>query len=170
MLKISLWLFTKQPLPSPPWLRLPGALKAIDADLHSSLTYRIRADDSDPDVLQLFHVDPVSGDLSMLKVLDFEALADPEPTYTFTVEAVDEEGVMPPGLTSVTVTIKVGVWKQFLMFFSFYHLLCFFFLLFLCKKKICISPKNSILAPCSQSTAGKEFAFASFACTQKHQW
>lgn len=84
-------------------------MKAVDADLHSGLTYRIRAEGSDPGVLQLFHVDPASGDLSMLKVLDFEELDDPEPTYTLTVEAVDQEGVMPPGLTSVTVTIKVGV-------------------------------------------------------------
>lgn len=88
------------------------AMKAVDADLHSSLTYRIRAKGSDPGVLQLFHVDPASGDLSMLKVLDFEELDDPEPTYTFTVEAVDQEGIMPPGLTSVTVTIRVGVPKH----------------------------------------------------------
>lgn len=45
----------------------------------------------------------------MLKVLDFEALADPEPTYAFTVEAADEGGIMPPGLASVTVRIMVGV-------------------------------------------------------------
>lgn len=41
-------------------------------------------------------------------MLDFEALADPEPTYTFTVEAVDAEGTMPPGLASVTVRITVS--------------------------------------------------------------
>lgn len=63
----------------------------------------------------------------MLKVLDFEALDDPEPTYRFTVEAVDEEGVMPPGLTSVTVTIKVGVWKHF---FFFLILVCNWFKFF----------------------------------------
>lgn len=68
----------------------------------------MRTEGSDPDILKLFHVDPASGDLSILKVLDFEELDDPEPSYTFTVEAVDEDGVMPPGLTSVTVTIKVG--------------------------------------------------------------
>lgn len=50
----------------------------------------------------------------MLKVLDFEELNNPEPTYTFTVEAVDEDGVMPPGVTSVTVTIKVGA-KELLL-------------------------------------------------------
>lgn len=67
----------------------------------------------------------------MLKVLDFEALDDPEPTYSFTVEAVDEEGVMPPGLTSVTVTIKVGVWKHFFIFLFFllhFIIIIFFFL------------------------------------------
>lgn len=74
----------------------------------------------------------------MLKVLDFEALDDPEPTYRFTVEAVDEEGVMPPGLTSVTVTIKVGVCKHFLNVFyiAFYHLfilIIFIFFLFFLK-------------------------------------
>lgn len=70
----------------------------------------------------------------MLKVLDFEALDDPEPTYSFTVEAVDEEGVMPPGLTSVTVTIKVGVWKHFFVclfvFFCCILLSSFYFYFF----------------------------------------
>lgn len=51
----------------------------------------------------------MTGELSVLKVLDFEALTDSEPTYTFTIEAVDTEGTMPPGLASVTVTIMVGV-------------------------------------------------------------
>lgn len=83
--------------------------KAIDADLGSNLTYRIRTDGSDPEISRLFRVNPATGDLSMLKVLDFEALADPEPTYTFTVEAADEGGIMPPGLASVTVRIMVGV-------------------------------------------------------------
>uniref|UniRef100_A0A8C4H927 Cadherin domain-containing protein n=1 Tax=Dicentrarchus labrax TaxID=13489 RepID=A0A8C4H927_DICLA len=80
-------------------------LKAIDADLGSNLTYRIRTDGSDQEITQLFHIDPVTGELSVLKVLDYEALTDSEPTYTFTVEAMDTEGTMPPGLTSVTVRI-----------------------------------------------------------------
>uniref|UniRef100_A0A8D3E9S2 Protocadherin-15 n=1 Tax=Scophthalmus maximus TaxID=52904 RepID=A0A8D3E9S2_SCOMX len=53
----------------------------------------------------LFHLDPETGELSVLKVLDYEALTDPEPTYMFTVEALDREGTMPPGLASVTVRI-----------------------------------------------------------------
>ncbi|TMS22380.1 Protocadherin-15 [Larimichthys crocea] len=80
-------------------------LKAIDADLSSNLTYRIRTEGSDPEIVQLFHVNPVTGELSVLKVLDYEALTDSEATYTFTVEAVDTEGTMPPGLASVTVRI-----------------------------------------------------------------
>lgn len=51
----------------------------------------------------------MTGELSVLKVLDFEALTGSEPVYTFTVEAVDTEGTMPPGLASVTVRIMVGV-------------------------------------------------------------
>ncbi|XP_054878601.1 protocadherin-15-like [Poeciliopsis prolifica] len=80
-------------------------LKARDADLISNLTYRIRAEGLDPEITRLFRIDPVTGELSVLKVLDFEALAAPEPMYTFTVEAVDVEGTMPPGLASVTVRI-----------------------------------------------------------------
>lgn len=102
----------------------------------------------------------------MLKVLDFEALDDPEPTYRFTVEAVDEEGVMPPGLTSVTVTIKVGVWKHFfnVFYIAFYHHL-FIFIIFIFKK-ILFLLKAVFLALCLQSTA-KNFAFASFASRQR---
>ncbi|XP_035997708.1 protocadherin-15 isoform X2 [Fundulus heteroclitus] len=80
-------------------------LKAIDADLTSNLTYRIRAEGLDPEIMQLFRIDPMTGELSVLKVLDYEALATPEPKYTFTVEAVDIEGTMPPGLALVTVRI-----------------------------------------------------------------
>ncbi|XP_038136514.1 protocadherin-15-like isoform X4 [Cyprinodon tularosa] len=80
-------------------------LKATDADLISNITYRIRAESLDPDVKRLFHIDPVTGELSVLNVLDFEALAASEPSYTFTVEAVDVEGTMPPGLALVTVRI-----------------------------------------------------------------
>ncbi|XP_016536732.1 protocadherin-15-like isoform X1 [Poecilia formosa] len=80
-------------------------LKATDADLISNLTYRIRAEGLDPEITRLFRVDPVTGELSVLKVLDFEALAASEPMYTFTVEAVDVEGTMPPGHASVTVRI-----------------------------------------------------------------
>lgn len=47
--------------------------------------------------------------LSALKVLDYEAFSESDPTYTFTVEAMDAGGTMPPGLASVTVRIMVGV-------------------------------------------------------------
>ncbi|XP_029383086.1 protocadherin-15-like [Echeneis naucrates] len=80
-------------------------LKAIDADLTSNLTYRIRSEGADQEITELFHIDPVTGELRVLKVLDFEALTDSEPAYTFTVEALDRNGTMPPGLTSVTVRI-----------------------------------------------------------------
>lgn len=45
----------------------------------------------------------------MLQTLDFEGLAamGMGATYTFQVEAVDHEGVMPPGEATVTVRIKV---------------------------------------------------------------
>lgn len=54
-------------------------------------------------------MDPVTGELSVLKVLDYEALTDSNPTYTFNVEAMDTEGTMPPGLASVNVRIMVSV-------------------------------------------------------------
>uniref|UniRef100_A0A8D3CP09 Protocadherin-15 n=1 Tax=Scophthalmus maximus TaxID=52904 RepID=A0A8D3CP09_SCOMX len=80
-------------------------LKAIDADIDSNITYQIRGQGLDQGIAQLFHLDPETGELSVLKVLDYEALTDPEPTYMFTVEALDREGTMPPGLASVTVRI-----------------------------------------------------------------
>lgn len=51
----------------------------------------------------------MTGELSVLKGLDFEALTDSDPTYMFTVEALDTDGTMPPGLASVTVRIMVSV-------------------------------------------------------------
>uniref|UniRef100_A0A669E291 Protocadherin-15 n=1 Tax=Oreochromis niloticus TaxID=8128 RepID=A0A669E291_ORENI len=93
-------------------------LKAIDADLNSNLTYRIRTEGSDQDITQLFHIDSRTGELSVLKVLDFEALAESEPTYTFTVEALDTKGNMPPGLASVTVRIMVSDMNDFFPVFS----------------------------------------------------
>uniref|UniRef100_A0A3Q2GQX7 Protocadherin-related 15b n=1 Tax=Cyprinodon variegatus TaxID=28743 RepID=A0A3Q2GQX7_CYPVA len=93
-------------------------LKATDADLISNITYRIRAESLDPDVKRLFHIDPVTGELSVLNVLDFEALAASEPSYTFTIEAVDVEGTMPPGLALVTVRILVSDMNDFFPAFS----------------------------------------------------
>ncbi|XP_029697886.1 protocadherin-15-like isoform X3 [Takifugu rubripes] len=80
-------------------------LTALDADLHSNLTYRIRSEGVDPEILRLFHLDPATGELSALKVLDYEGFSESDPSYTFTVEAVDAGGTMPPGLASVTVRI-----------------------------------------------------------------
>lgn len=86
------------------------SLQAIDADIDSNITYQIRGQGLDQGIAQLFHLDPETGELSVLKVLDYEALTDPEPTYMFTVEALDREGTMPPGLASVTVRIMVSMW------------------------------------------------------------
>uniref|UniRef100_A0A668AYA3 Protocadherin-15 n=1 Tax=Myripristis murdjan TaxID=586833 RepID=A0A668AYA3_9TELE len=80
-------------------------LQAMDADLDSNLTYQIRAEGPDQEISQLFHVDPVTGELTAVKVFDYETLNDLEPSYTFTVEALDTGGTMPPGLASVTVKI-----------------------------------------------------------------
>ena len=43
----------------------------------------------------------------MLEELDYENT--PEHSYTFTVEALDTRGTMPPGLASVTVHIVVSL-------------------------------------------------------------
>uniref|UniRef100_A0A3Q3EN27 Protocadherin-15 n=1 Tax=Labrus bergylta TaxID=56723 RepID=A0A3Q3EN27_9LABR len=93
-------------------------LKAIDADLSSNLTYRIRSEGLDQEIFQLFRINMVTGEVSVREVLDYEALSDPEPTYTFTVEATDMEGSMPPGLASVTVRIMVSDMNDFSPVFS----------------------------------------------------
>lgn len=87
-------------------------MQAIDADITSNLTYRIQAESVDPEIARLFNIDPVTGELSVLRVLDYEAVADSEPTYTFTVEAMDPGGTMPPGLATVTVRIVVGIYES----------------------------------------------------------
>ncbi|XP_041123541.1 protocadherin-15-like isoform X1 [Polyodon spathula] len=76
-------------------------LKAKDADLESNVTYRIQTQEA----RQLFSVNSVTGDLSMLQTLDFETLSAAGATYTFIVEALDSSGSMPPGLATVTVKI-----------------------------------------------------------------
>lgn len=43
----------------------------------------------------------------MLQSLDFEALGQDSANYTFQVEALDYEGVLPPGLATITVRITV---------------------------------------------------------------
>ncbi|XP_051925278.1 protocadherin-15-like isoform X2 [Hippocampus zosterae] len=80
-------------------------LRATDADLGSNLTYRIRSAGAGEEILGLFGVDPVTGDLSVRKVLDFEALTPSNSSHTFAVEALDSAGSMPPGVASVTVVI-----------------------------------------------------------------
>uniref|UniRef100_A0A8C7YXA6 Protocadherin-15 n=1 Tax=Oryzias sinensis TaxID=183150 RepID=A0A8C7YXA6_9TELE len=80
-------------------------LKATDPDLNSNLTYRIGTESLDPEITELFHVHPITGELVVLRGLDFEALNKSDATFTLTVEAVDMEGAMPPGLASVTVRI-----------------------------------------------------------------
>uniref|UniRef100_A0A8C4YVW9 Protocadherin-related 15a n=1 Tax=Gadus morhua TaxID=8049 RepID=A0A8C4YVW9_GADMO len=78
-------------------------LSALDADLFSNITFRIRTGSA----RLLFAVDPISGNVSMLQTLDFEDLAamGMGTSYTFQVEAVDQGGVMPPGQATVTVRI-----------------------------------------------------------------
>ncbi|XP_071266111.1 protocadherin-15-like [Salvelinus alpinus] len=74
-------------------------LTAKDSDLDSNITFRIRT----PEARQLFAVNPVTGELSVLQTLDFETLAATD--HTFVVEALDSGGSMPPGLATVTVKI-----------------------------------------------------------------
>uniref|UniRef100_A0A8C7HLZ7 Protocadherin-related 15b n=1 Tax=Oncorhynchus kisutch TaxID=8019 RepID=A0A8C7HLZ7_ONCKI len=74
-------------------------LTAKDSDLDSNVTFRIRT----PEARQLFAVNPVTGELSVLQTLDFETLAATD--HTFVVEALDSGGSMPPGLATVTVKI-----------------------------------------------------------------
>uniref|UniRef100_A0A3P8ZQH4 Cadherin domain-containing protein n=1 Tax=Esox lucius TaxID=8010 RepID=A0A3P8ZQH4_ESOLU len=80
-------------------------LSAVDADLFSNVTYRIKSEEAS----QLFLVNPITGELSVLQTLDFESLANMGmgATYTFLVEAVDQLGTMPPGQATVTVRITV---------------------------------------------------------------
>uniref|UniRef100_A0A667ZRQ7 Protocadherin-related 15a n=1 Tax=Myripristis murdjan TaxID=586833 RepID=A0A667ZRQ7_9TELE len=78
-------------------------LTAVDADLFSNVTYRIKTESA----RQLFSLNPVTGELAVLQTLDFEDLAamGMGASYTFQVEAVDQGGVTPPGLATVTVRI-----------------------------------------------------------------
>uniref|UniRef100_A0A673ZJU0 Protocadherin-related 15b n=1 Tax=Salmo trutta TaxID=8032 RepID=A0A673ZJU0_SALTR len=80
---------------------LQFTVSAKDADLDSNITFRIRTQEA----RQLFAVNPVTGELSVLQTLDFETLAASDHTYTFVVEALDNEESMPPGLATVTVKI-----------------------------------------------------------------
>uniref|UniRef100_A0A674CJ80 Protocadherin-related 15a n=1 Tax=Salmo trutta TaxID=8032 RepID=A0A674CJ80_SALTR len=87
---------------------------AVDADLFSNVTYRIKSAED----MKLFSVNPISGELSVLQTLDFEDLASMGmgATYTFQVEAVDQAGTMPPG--EATVTIRIMDMNDFSPVFS----------------------------------------------------
>ncbi|XP_069609642.1 protocadherin-15 [Ranitomeya imitator] len=76
-------------------------VQAKDADLGANVTYRIRT----PEVLQLFQINSSSGEISLLKPLDYESFAGKEAVYVFLVEAFDAMGSMPPGIATVTVRV-----------------------------------------------------------------
>ncbi|XP_039994772.1 protocadherin-15-like isoform X5 [Xiphias gladius] len=78
-------------------------LSAVDSDLFSNVTYRIKTESA----RQLFSLNPVTGELAVLQTLDFEDLAamGMGASYTFQVEGVDHAGVMPPGQATITVRI-----------------------------------------------------------------
>lgn len=85
---------------------MPGTVflqvQAKDADLGANITYRIRSQE----ILQLFTINSSSGELSLLKPLDFESFTGKEAVYVFLVEAFDAAGSMPPGIATVTVRVK----------------------------------------------------------------
>ncbi|XP_016326379.1 protocadherin-15-like, partial [Sinocyclocheilus anshuiensis] len=76
-------------------------LSAVDADLVSNVTYRIKTEAA----RQLFTVNRLTGAVSVLQALDFEDLAAGNSTYTFEVEALDHGGVLLPGTATVIVRI-----------------------------------------------------------------
>ncbi|XP_062493909.1 protocadherin-15 isoform X7 [Pezoporus occidentalis] len=77
-------------------------IEAKDVDLGSDVNYRIRTEEA----LQYFALNKYTGELSLLKSLDYESFSDTEATFTFLVEAFDSKGTMPPGLATVTVRVK----------------------------------------------------------------
>uniref|UniRef100_A0A3Q3WVN7 Protocadherin-15 n=1 Tax=Mola mola TaxID=94237 RepID=A0A3Q3WVN7_MOLML len=91
-------------------------LSAMDSDLISNVTYRIKTESA----RQLFSLNPVTGELAVQQTLDFEDLAamGMGASYTFQVEAVDQGGVMPPGQATVTVRITVRDMNDFAPMFS----------------------------------------------------
>ncbi|KAK4820811.1 LOW QUALITY PROTEIN: hypothetical protein QYF61_007205 [Mycteria americana] len=78
-------------------------IEAKDVDLGSDVNYRIRTQEA----LQYFALNKYTGELSLLKSLDYESFSDTEATFTFLVEAFDSKGTMPPGLATVTVRVKL---------------------------------------------------------------
>ncbi|XP_031202766.1 protocadherin-15 isoform X4 [Mastomys coucha] len=77
-------------------------IEAKDVDLGANVSYRIRS----PEVKHLFALHPFTGELSLLRTLDYEAFPDQEASITFLVEAFDIYGTMPPGIATVTVIVK----------------------------------------------------------------
>ncbi|XP_077655473.1 protocadherin-15 isoform X2 [Urocitellus parryii] len=77
-------------------------IEAKDVDLGANVSYRIRS----PEVKHFFALHPFTGELSLLRSLDYEAFQDQEASITFLVEAFDIYGTMPPGIATVTVIIK----------------------------------------------------------------
>ncbi|XP_048194748.1 protocadherin-15 isoform X9 [Perognathus longimembris pacificus] len=77
-------------------------IEAKDVDLGANVSYRIRS----PEVKHMFALHPFTGELSLLRSLDYEAFPDQEATITFLVEAFDIYGTMPPGIATVTVIVK----------------------------------------------------------------
>ncbi|XP_073722817.1 protocadherin-15b isoform X2 [Misgurnus anguillicaudatus] len=77
-------------------------VSAVDPDLDANVTYSIR----NVEARQMFAVNPLTGELRVLRLLDFEELLPNRTTQSFVVEAADGGGgKMPPGLASVTVTV-----------------------------------------------------------------
>uniref|UniRef100_A0A1A8B108 Protocadherin-15 n=1 Tax=Nothobranchius furzeri TaxID=105023 RepID=A0A1A8B108_NOTFU len=78
-------------------------LTAVDPDLFSEVTYRIKTESAK----QLFSLNPTTGELAVLQTFDFEDLAamGMGTSYIFQVEAVDQGGAMPPGQANITVRI-----------------------------------------------------------------
>lgn len=83
-----------------------SVFQAVDADLVSNVTYRIKTEAA----RQLFAVNRLTGAVSVLQALDFEDLAG-NSTYTFEVEALDHGGTLPPGTATVVVRITVRLIK-----------------------------------------------------------
>ncbi|XP_004369939.1 protocadherin-15 isoform X3 [Trichechus manatus latirostris] len=77
-------------------------IEAKDVDLGANVSYRIRG----PEVKHFFALHPFTGELSLLRSLDYEAFPGQEATITFLVEAFDIYGTMPPGIATVTVIVK----------------------------------------------------------------
>ncbi|XP_045020062.1 protocadherin-15 [Bubalus bubalis] len=77
-------------------------IEAKDVDLGANVSYRIRS----PEVKHFFALHPFTGELSLLRSLDYESFPDQEASVTFLVEAFDIYGAMPPGIATVTVLVK----------------------------------------------------------------